>query len=74
MDITEEMYLLAKKITNDYEQQLNKKDNLSKNYTFSDMKNCFSAGINRGCFIASALSGQPITVFDDWETFINKYK
>ncbi len=42
------MYLLAKQIVANYEQQLNIADVMSRNYTYSDMKKCFNKGAERG--------------------------
>jgi hypothetical protein len=70
--ITEEMYLLAKKVIDSYEQQLNKADVMSRNFSYPDMKASFSAGINRGCYIASLISGKPIDKFEEWDEFIKK--
>ena len=71
--ITEEMYLLAKKVVDDYEQQSNKADAMSRNYTYSDMKKSFVGGSNRGCYIASVIQGRPIDKFDEWDEFMQKH-
>lgn len=73
-DITEDMYLLAKKVVAEYEAKLNKADAKTRNYSFGDMNKCFSAGIGRGCFVASVISGNRIDEFDDFDSFIkNNY-
>ena len=43
-----------------------------KKYSYSDMKKCFSKGIDRGCYIASVIWGTPIDKFDTFDEFINK--
>lgn len=58
--ITEEMYLLAKQIVANYEQQLNTADVMSRNYTYSDMKNAFNKGSERGTFVGAVICGRKI--------------
>jgi hypothetical protein len=71
MLITEEMYLLAKTIVNSYNEQ----NIITKDYSYKDMKECFSGGINNGCYIASKIQGNPIVKFDGFDDFMkNKYE
>lgn len=58
--ITEEMYLLAKQIVANYEQQLNIADVMNRNYTYSDMKKCFNKGAERGTFVGAVICGRKI--------------
>lgn len=70
--IKEDVYLLAKEIVKDYEKQSNEDDIMLRNFTYTDMKDCFNAGINRGCYIASVLQGRPIDAFPVWKEFIKE--
>lgn len=72
--IDEEMYLLAKKVVATYEQKLNPSDAMARPYTYAEMKECFSGGINNGCFIASKIQGNPIDPFPDFNQFMKKYE
>lgn len=72
MYITEKMYLFSKKIVNTYEQKENN-NSLTRNYSFADMKKCFTEGSNRGIFVASVIMNRAISKADTWEEFIEKF-
>ncbi len=68
--ITEDMYLLAKKVVAEYEAKRNNSDIHSRNYTYGQMKECFSAGMNRGGYLASVIMNNPIEKFDNFDEYL----
>ena len=43
-------------------------------FTRKEMKDCFFAGLNRGCFAASLIAGRPIESFPTFDEYMEKYK
>ena len=39
-----------------------------------DMKDCFFAGLNRGCYVASLIAGRPIESFPSFDEYMKKYE
>jgi hypothetical protein len=39
----------------------------------AEMKDCFFAGMNRGCYAASLIAGRPIESFPSFDEYIEKY-
>lgn len=69
-NITEDMYMLAKKVTHEYEKTLDNRDVKSRAYSYQDMKASFSAGLNRGCYVASVISNNLIDSVPTLEEFL----
>lgn len=57
-ELREKMYLLAKQVVANHEQQLDKADIKKRNYTYADMKRCFHKGLERGTFVGAAICGR----------------
>lgn len=43
-------------------------------FTRKEMKDCFFAGLNRGCFAASLIAGRPIEKFPSFDEYMKKYE
>lgn len=68
----EKLYLAAKAVVAAYESSDDVNNMLTRNYSYQDMDKCFSAGVNRGCYVASVLARNPIEEFDSKEVYMAK--
>ncbi len=73
---TQELYEAAKNIVSEIEANENIPDEKKRTYTYAEMQECFSKGIERGIYVAAAIYRKKFVgeIPLEFKVYIQKYK